>query len=463
MLSLTHHHRHFGRREFLRIGSLALGGYSLPQLMARSAEGSETGKLVTDKSVIFLFMHGGPPQTETFDPKMDAPGNIRSQNGEVKTKIPGVSFGAALPKLASMADKLAVVRSFATGDGRHDIKPVVSRWTGEANLGSLYSRVAGTNNPRTGMPTNVALYPQAVDETTRPTAMNFGKFNSTGSVGSAYAPFEPGTGGNLQKDMQLRLPLQRLDDRRALLSQLDQLKASFEAEGQQAGFDRLREQAFQTILGGVADAFDLSQEDPQLVAKYDTAPLVRPDQISRQWNNYNNYVDNAKSLGKLLLLARRLCEAGCGFVTITTNFVWDMHADRNNVGVAEGMQYMGQPFDHAVSTFLEDLEARGLSEKILLVACGEMGRTPKVNNRGGRDHWGNLAPLLLAGGGLEMGQVIGQSSRDGGTPQSSPVGIGNLTSTILHTLFHTGEVRVARGVPFDVNQATFGDEPIAGL
>jgi len=149
---------------------------------------------------------------------------------------------------------------------------------------------------------------------------------------------------------------------------------------------------------------------------YDTAPLVRPANIDRKWNNYNNYVDNARSLGKLLLLARRLCERGAGFVTVTTNFVWDMHADVNNATVTEGMGYMGPPLDHALSAFVEDLEARGLSEKILLVCCGEMGRTPRINKNGGRDHWGNLTALALHGGGLRLGQVIGQSDRTAGTP-----------------------------------------------
>src|SRR5262249_36765115 len=159
------------------------------------------------------------------------------------------------------------------------------------------------------------------------------------------------------------------------------------------------------------------------------------------------YVDNAKALGKLLLLARRLCERGCGFVTVTTNFVWDMHADVNNAGVAEGMRYMGQPLDHAVAAFLEDVAVRGLSGPIPLVVCGEMGRTPKINKNGGRDHWGNLAPLLLAGGGLKMGQVVGHSDHEAGTPQSDPVRIPNLVATILHRLFDVGELRVVRGMP----------------
>jgi uncharacterized protein (DUF1501 family) len=190
---------------------------------------------------------------------------------------------------------------------------------------------------------------------------------------------------------------------------------------------------------------------------------VRPDQISTRWKNYERYVDNAKSLGKLLLLARRLCESGCGFVTVTTNFVWDMHSDENNAGVEEGMQYMGVPFDHAVSAFLQDVEARGLSDDILLVCCGEMGRTPKINGRGGRDHWGGLAPLLLSGGGLKSGQVIGQSTRDAAEPATEPVTIPNLVATIMHTLLDVGQVRTMTNVPADVARVITGPEPIREL
>src|SRR5204862_1431066 len=144
----------------------------------------------------------------------------------------------------------------------------------------------------------------------------------------------------------------------------------------------------------VSKSFDLSQEDANTTARYDTTPLATPDQTSRKRNNYNNYVDHSRTLCKLLLLARRLFEAGCGFVTVTTIFVWDMHADVNNAPCGEGMRYMGRPLDHALSAYLADVAARGLDEKILLVVCGEMGRTPRLNRSGGRDHWGNLAPLL---------------------------------------------------------------------
>jgi uncharacterized protein (DUF1501 family) len=463
MLTIGDRGGRIARRDFLRIGSLALGGIALPELLAARAAAASGGPLVTGKSVIFLFLHGGPSQFETFDPKMDAPEGIRSVSGELATRLPGVTFGTTLPKLAAIADKLAIVRSFTTGDAKHDIKPIVSSHALGANLGSIYSRIAGSNHPLTGIPSNTALYPNAVDPSTRTTTLKFGDFSATGTLGSAYAPFVPGSGGELQADMRLTIPMDRLDDRRELLTSLDRVRWALDARGSLAGLDRIREQAFSTILGGVADAFDLSKEDPRTLARYDTAPLVRPENISRTWNNYNNYVDNAKSVGKLLLLARRLCEAGCGFVTVTTNFVWDMHADRNNAGVEEGMRYMGVPFDYAVSALVEDLEARGLTDKILLVACGEMGRTPKINNRGGRDHWGNLAPLLLAGGGLKMGQVIGQSTRDGGEPLSEAYQIKHLVATIMHTLLDVGELRVTQGVPNDVSRLITETSPIAGL
>jgi len=452
-----------GRREFLQIGSLALGGLTLPGLLSARALAAQTGHPVTNKSVVFLFMHGGPTQIETFDPKMTAPSGVRSITGEVPTTIPGVTFGGTFSRLASLADRLAVVRSYRTGNGNHDIKPIVHADTLDANMGSLYARVAGANHPLTGMPTNAAVFPRAVDSTTQPENNSFGKFTATGTLGSAYAPFVPGAGGNLQKDMELRLSRDRLEDRRSLLATLDRIQRAVDVQGALEGMDRFQQQAYSTIVGGVADAFDLSREDPRTIARYDTAPLVRPDQISKKWNNYNNYVDNAKSLGKLLLLARRLCEAGCGFVTVTTNFVWDMHADQNNATIDEGMQYMGRPFDHAVSAFIEDVHARGLSDKILLVASGEMGRTPKVNNRGGRDHWGGLAPLLLSGGGLQMGQVIGQSSGDAGEPLSEPLSIQNLLATVMHTLVDIGQLRVTRDIPNEVTQAITGGQPIPGL
>jgi uncharacterized protein (DUF1501 family) len=453
----------FNRRSFLKIGSLALGGLSLAHLLRAKAAAEPRRPVLKDRSVIFLFLHGGPSQIETFDPKMSAPVEIRSVTGQVQTRIPGVTFGGSFPKLAALADKVSIVRSFTTGDGNHDIKPVVGRDTFGANLGSIYARVADRNHPDTGIPTNILLLPRAVDSTTQAGTSAFGRFASTGNLGNAYAPFDPSTGSTLQSDMRLALPMDRLQDRRYLLNQLDQVQWARAEQAAVDGMDRMREQALTTVLGGVADAFDLSKEDPRVIAGYDTAPLVRPENIDRRWNNYNNYVDNAKSLGKLLLLARRLCERGAGFVTVTTNFVWDMHSDVNNAPVGEGFGYMGVPLDHALAGFIEDLEARGLSDKILLVVCGEMGRTPRINRNGGRDHWGNLAPLMLVGGGLRMGACIGRSTANAGEPASTPIRMQNLLATILGQVFEMGEVRLIPGMPREIAQTMTGWEPIEGL
>jgi uncharacterized protein (DUF1501 family) len=292
---------------------------------------------------------------------------------------------------------------------------------------------------------------------------NFGRFESTGTLGAGYGPFIPGGDSTVQQDMQLRLSRDRLDDRRSLLGSLDRIRRSIDASGSLDGADRFRQQAFDTILSGAADAFDLSHEDPRTIERYDTSGLMRADQISTKWNNHKRYVDHVKSLGKLMLLARRLVEHGVGFVTVTTNFVWDMHADANNATMTEGMKYCGAPFDKAVSAFIEDIEARGLRDKVLLVCCGEMGRTPKINAGGGRDHWGNLAPLLLYGGGVQGGQVVGRSSRDAGEPASQPVTIKNLIATVLHSQFHVGELRLQPELPRPLTQSMASWDPIPGL
>jgi len=168
-------------------------------------------------------------------------------------------------------------------------------------------------------------------------------------------------------------------------------------------------------------------------------------------------------LGKLMLMARRLAERGAGFITVTTDFVWDMHADANNATMTEGMGYVGTPFDHAVSAFIEDVEARGLQDKILLVCCGEMGRNPRVNKKSGRDHWGGSAPLMLYGGGLKMGQVVGSSTSDGGEPASDRVSIPNLYATIMDRVLDTGAVRAMAGIPNEVNEVISGASPIRQL
>ena len=455
------------RRQFLQAGALALGGLTLADQFAiqgaAKADKVPAKNPLKDRSVIFLFMHGGPSQFETFDPKMEAPSNIRSTTGEIKTTLPGITFGGTFPRLAKLAHKFSIVRSFTTGDSNHDIKPILGADTLQANMGSLYSTIAGVSRKDTAMPTNVTLFPRSVNPKAQAAVTEFGNFEGTGELSRAFAPFVPGSGADMQQTMRLNLPESRFEDRRALLRSLDTWRRWADSSEVVQGFDTFQQKAFDVLHRGVFDAFDLSHEDPRLVERYDTAPLLPRERISKQWNNIEHYATNALTLGRQLLLARRLCERGVGFVTVTTSFIWDMHADINNAPMTVGMEYVGTPFDHAVSAFIEDVEARGLSDKILLVCCGEMGRTPAINKDGGRDHWGNLAPLLLYGGGLKMGQVIGQSSRDGGEPASQPVTMKDLIATIMHSLLDIGEARLLPGVSQRVIEAMTRGEPIRGL
>jgi len=450
--------QHVNRRELLTIGTLGLGSLSLPSLFAARAAAGESASPLTGKSVIFLFQQGGPSQFETFDPKINAPVGVRTMTGVTQTSLPGVQFGSTMQRLAELAHKLTVVRSFQTNNGGHNLQPIVGSDSLDANIGVHYSRVAGQTRPRTGMPTSSVLYPAAVDEEV-PGPQARGNLVSTGPYGKAYAPFVPGAGGQLQDDMQLHLSPDRfVDDRRSLLAQLDRINRGIDSRGQIETMDELQQQAYQLLLGGgVVNALDLSQEDPKTLARYDTSRFDQP----RAWNKVNRgrrgyYNAQAKTIGKLLLLARRLCEAGCGFVTIHAGYagVWDMHADGNNLNMIEGMEAVGRSFDHAVAAFVEDLEARGLQDDILLVTTGEMGRTPKINKRGGRDHWSRLAPLLLYGGGISGGQVIGQSTRDGGEPAGDNLAPRNLISTIMHTLFDVGQLRLVPGIPTELTRLT---------
>ncbi len=451
------------RRSFLSVGSLAMGGLTLPQLLRAEDALKSAGGVVKDKCIVFLFMHGGPAQTETFDPKMGAPMGIRSETGEIPTRIPGITFGGTFEKLAKLNDKFSIVRSFTTQSGAHDSKPIVSRYSKNAQIGGHYARVAGSSDPETGMPRNIWLHPQAVDAKAKDPIMSLGKFDVTGPLGPAYAPFQPSGKGDFRADMKLTVDPARLGDRRALLGSLDNWRRTLESGKATGGLDKFQSQAFETLTGGVSEAFDLSKEDPKVLARYDTSTLMDVEKIRKKWNNRPRYQNHVNNLGKLMLMARRLAERGAGFITVTTDFVWDMHADANNATMTEGMQYVGRPFDHAVSAFIEDVEARGLSDKILLVCCGEMGRTPRVNKKAGRDHWGGSAPLMLYGGGLKMGQVIGSSTKDGGEPANDRVTIPNLYATLMETVLDTGAVRAMAGIPKDVTDVINGASPIRQL
>lgn len=450
------------RREFLQIGTLGLGGLTLSNLLAAKSHAASGGKVVKDKSVVVLNLQGGPTHIETFDPKMTAPREYRAMFGEVKTNLPGVTFGHHFPMLAQLADRMAIVRSYRHGIGSHATAAMHVMAGGNstgAMMGSLFARIAGVTHPRTGIPMNAVLPPGAVGDDYKKLGAQTARVTDTGTLPKSYAPFDPSAGSQIVKNMELSIPERRLDDRRGLLAHLDRLKRQTESSEGFSGADAFQKQAFDVILGGIGSAFDISQESPETLRRYDTSHIDIPNYLYKK-KNKNLQRQSPITLGKQMLMARRLVEAGCGFVTVTSAG-WDMHG--NAFGIDDGMPILGSAVDKAASAFIEDLAERGMTNDVLFVITGEFGRTPRINKKGGRDHWGNLCTLAFSGGGLPMGQVIGQSDRTASTPATEPISSGQVLATVMNSLLDIGQLRLESGVPTDIARALTESEPIPQL
>lgn len=386
------------RRDFFKIGLLGLTGVALPDLLRwRSLACAGTGN-ARPKSVVWLWLGGGATHVETFDPKMSAPAEFRSTVGDVQTVVPGLRIGGVWPKMAQVADRMIFVRSFSHGNSGHaggthwlmtgyDHPPADN---GAApirpSIGSIVSRVRGPNAP-SGVPTYVRLSGIYAD--------------GPHYLGAAYAPFD--VSGQARNNLNLNISGELLNDRKSLLKLLDNLDRRIDRTGLMEGLDSFESQAFQLITSRAKETFDLSRESP-----------LTHDRYGRH------------QIGQWLLLARRLCEAGCGFVTMHYGG-WDMHSD-----IAASMRALAPPMDQAVSAFIEDLTQRGMLDDVLLVISGEFGRTPRVNATGGRDHWAPLSTLAFAGGGLKLGQAYGESTSKVEWPKTNPVSPQDVMATILH-------------------------------
>ncbi|MCO6459465.1 MAG: DUF1501 domain-containing protein [Pirellulaceae bacterium] len=416
------------RRDFIKVGSLGLGALTLPQLLRARAEAASSGQQVKDTSVIWLWLSGGPTHVETFDPKMTAPSEYRSVTGEVATPLPGVTIGGTFPQIASVVDKMALVRSFAHTNSGHGggTHYVMTGYDNRAvdngglptrpSIGSILSRVRGANNPRTGMPTYVRLNGILAD--------------GPAFLGAAFNPFDPS--GQARRNMSLVVEKVRLDDRRSLLTGLDQVNRAADRNHLMDGLDAFEQQAFNLVLSRSQQAFDLKYEDPRVVDRY------------------------GPGLGQQLLTARRLCEAGCGFVTIDYGG-WDMHGQ-----IKTSMEQRAPQMDQAVAALVEDLTQRCVDKNILLVISGEFGRTPKVNGSAGRDHWAPLSTLALAGGGLKMGQVVGESAAKVDVPKTTPITPQDLMATIFQVLGIDGRTQFVNQAGRPVYMIEDG-KPIAEL
>ncbi|MDX1948776.1 MAG: DUF1501 domain-containing protein [Pirellulaceae bacterium] len=483
------------RRDFLRVGGLGLGGLALPTWLSPAARANPGRTYQKDKSVILLFLSGGPSQFETFDPKPEGPGTSTSIAGHIPTAIPGVRFASYLPQLADLADRLTIVRSFQTNHAEHsgaakqlltadltvqDGKPIV-----EPGLGSVYARAAGAIHPTTGMPRHALIPP-----TTRHVEKSVGFAGSYEAVteglqpawlGTSFAPLttqvalREGTERGKKKsgrqrdgeetenpflaNLEPRVPDVEIDARLNLLAQLDGLHRRLDARGHMASLDGYREQAVELLRGGVVrEALDLTRENPRTLAAYDTEHFrnYRCDERSKFERSGPSI---GISLGRQLLLARRLCEAGAGFVTVIHSN-WDFHARKNIPNIPEGMSVLAPPLDHAVAAFLADIRQRGLEDKILLVITGEFGRTPGLDENLGRHHWPGLCPLVFAGGGFDHGRVIGQSDRRGGEPADNLFNIADLHATVLQALFDGGQMRLDAALPAKIQQRAAGGRNI---
>jgi uncharacterized protein (DUF1501 family) len=399
------------RREFLQIGALGLFGLTLPELLRAKAAAADTGKAVKDTSVILLFLDGGASQFETFDPKMDVPKEYRSLFGVTKTKIPSVQFDSHFPKMGQLADRMAVLRTLTHTDGDHG---GATHWmkTGRAwppaalgkapiilqqnpSIGSIAARVRGAIHPDTGVPRYVRML------------NNHGGYPGDDAVwlGHAYDPFRVGRGRNtLLDNMSLKIKANQLEDRRTMLRQFDTLDRTLDSSGLAQAMDGFQQQAMNVLLGRAKEAFDLGREPSKLRDAY------------------------GPGLGQELLLARRLCEAGAGFVTLNNGY-WDHHD-----GIVPGINKLAPPLDQAVAAFAADVQARGLERNILLLVTGEFGRSPRLSGGPGRDHWAPLNCAVLLGGGLKMGQVVGESDEKGAYPKSRPLTPQDLMATIFHVL-----------------------------
>ena len=431
------------RRNLLKAGVAGFGGLTLPALLRQRAVAGERSD---PKSVILLWMAGGPSQIDTLDPKPDRPPENRGPFGVTRTKLPGVVVCEHLPKLAAALDRFTIIRSVDCRHSNHEPNTVMQtanllaepRTNPEARhypaIASLVAKFRGANHPQ--------VPPYAAFMRSR------SHLAFAGHLGKRYDPFVANDAAKLPVydlvgkdtgrlsggkifDLPADVSPARMGDRQSLLQNFDRLRSDIDATGAMAALGAYEQQAVGMLTGGrVRDALDVGKEPAATRERY----------------------------GKHLwcqqaLLARRLVEAGTAFVTLdlshhTASGTWDTHGD--NIppygGIRKGLGPLLPVFDHLVTTLVADLEQRGLLDRVLVIAMGEFGRTPQVGTQDstdGRNHWPYVMSMVLAGGGLRHGQVIGKSDKEGGQIQDRPVTPGDLAATIYRYF----------GVPLDSTYA----------
>jgi hypothetical protein len=438
----------------MRVGGLGLVGLSLPELWRgrQAAAAPSAPAFGKAKSCIIVFLMGGPPQHSTWDPKPHAPTEIRGEFKPITTSVPGLSICELMPRTARLADKICVLRAMSSNDNAHSSSgyfmltghPHQPMNFENANpgppndypcMGGILRRLKGD---RHGLPAAVTL-PQRI-------------FNTNGSVWPGQDAGFLGRGTDpwlftchpAAADFQIRefslpteVPAARLEGRQSLLRKVNQRLDAMERSGLPRHFDRQNQQAFDLLRSPRSrQAFRLDQEPEAVRDRY-----------------------GCSQFGQSVLLARRLVEAGVSLVQVNwfrgpdepeDNPCWDSHTKESQ----RLKNVLVPPMDQAYSALLEDLAQRGLLEETLVVCMGEFGRSPKINAAGGRDHWGYVYSLALAGGGVRGGQVFGASDKIGGLPKEGRVQPHDLTATIFHCLGYRpdAEIRDTLGRPLPISR-----------
>ncbi|WP_298869212.1 DUF1501 domain-containing protein [uncultured Gimesia sp.] len=434
------------RREFLRVGTLALGGLTLADLLAARAM---AGVGDPETSVILFWMWGGPSQLETYDMKPDAPSAYRGPFNPIQTKVPGMEIVEHFPRQAKIADRFSIIRTLHHGMSAHNDgsitvlsgkepaapDPTSTNKSTHPDFGMIASYMRGSRSD--GLPQYIGVHRSPFM-----TAPNY-----LGLMHKAFHSGDPTVKGYAPNNMKLAAGIdgQRLNDRRSLVTQFDQFRRDLDLDGSLGGTEDFRRAAFQMLTSSkVADAFDISQEDESLRDRYGR----------HRW-------------GQNCLLARRLVEAGAAVINIDATapsnkseyFSWDDHAGPFHL-VHANLERFPQ-YDQAISTLIEDISERNLDRKILVVACGEFGRTPRLSHRQtfpgkkggpwlGRDHWPGAFSALISGGGLKMGQVIGSTNSKAEYPLHDPVTPQDLLATIYRHL----------GIDYSHDLVNFSGRPV---
>lgn len=419
MLSLLGRKHRFcdgvSRRSILKIGGLALGGISLPQLL----QAEERSGKRSHKAVIMVFLSGGPPHQDMIDLKPDAPAEIRGEFKPIATRVPGIQICEHLPRVAAMADRFAFIRSLVGSEGRHDAFQCVTGRThdrqpagGWPSLGSHVSKLSGAVHP--AVPPFVSLSPKMkVSPWADP--------GQPGFLGLVHAPFKPNTDG--LGDMVLKnITAEKLGDRKRLMASFDGLRREIDSSGVLAGADKSTEQAFNILTSSrLAEALDLSREDARLRDRY-----------GRGSTEPAGYGDAGPLLNDYFLAARRLVEAGVRCVTLAYGR-WDWHGKPHGTTFENARGHLDM-LDRGLTTLIEDLEQRGLDKDVSVVVWGEFGRTPKINKEVGRDHWPAVGCGMLAGGGMKTGLVIGSTDRQAAFAKDRPVHFQEVFATLYRNL-----------------------------